>query len=311
MVVTYQLRRRRRGRRSSCSAPARSPRATSSTSTRRSRPLGAAINGKSKGDTVTYEAPNGKDPEGRDRRRGALPPEQRHAGCTRSRRDVRGRRSVGPRRLTRRPVAALAQPASTGSACSVAAGLELDLHLDLVEVQRRRDPLVRDLEHVGAGVADLGEQPRPGRRAGRGSRRAGRGSGRPRPSPCRITLPSSSGSMLPPESTATAGVSKAVGCVQDRRHRRRPGRLDDHLGPLDQRQQRPRERLLGDGDDLVDVRPAPPRTVMSPGPADRDAVGHRRHRLPAAPGRPPATTRGRRRRPRPAPRPRVRRGAAP
>ena len=41
--------------------------------------------------------------------------------------------------------------------------------------------------------------------------------------------------------------------VQQRRDRGRAGRLDDHLGPLDQRQQGPRQRLLGDGDDLVDV----------------------------------------------------------
>ena len=35
-------------------------------------PLGSAIIGKKKGDTVTYEAPNGKHARGRDRRRGAL-----------------------------------------------------------------------------------------------------------------------------------------------------------------------------------------------------------------------------------------------
>ena len=48
--------------RRSCSAPARSSaRTTRSRSTPRSPPLGSAINGKSKGDTVTYTAPNGKE----------------------------------------------------------------------------------------------------------------------------------------------------------------------------------------------------------------------------------------------------------
>ena len=38
----------------------------------RSPPLGSAIIGSSKGDTVTYTAPNGKEMSGRDRRRRAL-----------------------------------------------------------------------------------------------------------------------------------------------------------------------------------------------------------------------------------------------
>ena len=44
--------------------------------------------------------------------------------------------------------------------------------------------------------------------------------------PCRITLPSSSGSMLPPESTATTGAGEVVRRVQQRGHGRgaRPAR---------------------------------------------------------------------------------------
>ena len=42
--------------------------------------------------------------------------------------------------------------------------------------------------------------------------------------------------MFPPESTPTVGEPKRDGLVQDRRHRSRTGRLDDHLRPLERRQ---------------------------------------------------------------------------
>ena len=91
-------------------------------------------------------------------------------------------------------------------------------------------------------------------------------------------MPSSSGSMLPPDSTATAGRLERGRVVQHRGHGGRAGRLDDHLGPLQQRQQRPRERLLGDGEDVVDVVADRGERDVA-GQPDRDAVGHRLHRL--------------------------------
>ena len=63
---------------------------------------------------------------------------------------------------------------------------------------------------------------------------------------------SSSGSMLPPERTTATGGSNGARVVQQRGDRRRPGRLDDELGPLEAEQQRAGQRLLGHRDDLVD-----------------------------------------------------------
>ena len=61
MVVTARIDGGRRGEVPPRRPRERSPRATPSTSTRRRPPLGSAINGKSKGDTVTYTAPTGKE----------------------------------------------------------------------------------------------------------------------------------------------------------------------------------------------------------------------------------------------------------
>ena len=87
------------------------------------------------------------------------------------------------------------------------------------------------------------------------------------------------------------GVAKRVGVVEHRGHGRRPGRLDDQLGPLEQHQQRPGQRLLGDRDDLVDVA-LDGRERHVARAADRDAVGHRRHRRRAATGWPAASEAG-------------------
>src|SRR5690349_13963827 len=57
------------------------------------------------------------------------------------------------------PVAPFAQPGQHQLRVLLATGLELQLHLDLVEQEPRRDPLVHHLDHVGATRADLGEQP--------------------------------------------------------------------------------------------------------------------------------------------------------
>ena len=150
--------------------------------------MGAAIIGKSKGDTVDLHRAQRQGAAGRDRRRGAL-----HRLTAASGAGVSPREAPVPafsrRGLLVDPVAALAEPGQHLLGVRLAAGLHLELHLDLVEVQGRRDPLVRDLEDVGAGLAELARAAWPGRRAGRGCRPAGRGSARPRPcragSPCR------------------------------------------------------------------------------------------------------------------------------
>ena len=71
--------------------------------------------------------------------------------------------------------------------------------------------------------------------------------------------------MLPPESTATAGVGEPPRVLQQRRHRGRAGRLDDQLGALQAVQQGPGEVLLGDGHDLVDQARSTCANVTSPG----------------------------------------------
>ena len=50
---------------------------------------------------------------------------------------------------------------------------------------------------------------------------------------------SSSGSTLPPDSTATAGVGNRSGWSISAATAAAPGRLDDELGPLDEHEQRP------------------------------------------------------------------------
>ena len=55
-------------------------------------------------------------------------------------------------------VALLAEAGEDALGVLLAAGLELDVDLDLVEVELRGDPLVRDLEDVGAVGGELGQQ---------------------------------------------------------------------------------------------------------------------------------------------------------
>ena len=106
---------------------------------------------------------------------------------------------------------------------------------------------------------------RPARRGGRGCRRGGRGSARAAARPCRITLLSSSGSMLPPDSTATAGVSKPVGLSSMRGDRGRAGGLDHHAWRARCSASRARE---SDSSETVTTSSTWSRTaakVMSPG----------------------------------------------
>ena len=92
--------------------------------------------------------------------------------------------------------------------------------------------------------------------------------------------------MLPPESTATTGGSTVDRAGQQRRHADRAGRLDHQLAALQQHQQGPGDVLVGDRDHLVDELADVGEGEVA-GPADRDAVGDRGVRLPAAPaGRP-------------------------
>ena len=58
--------------------------------------------------------------------------------------------------------------------------------------------------------------------------------------------------MLPPESTATTGVSTCDRPGQQRGHADRAGRLDHELAPLEQHHQGPGDVLVGDRDDVVD-----------------------------------------------------------
>ena len=91
-------------------------------------------------------------------------------------------------------------------------------------------------------------------------------------------MPSSSGSMLPPESTATTGVRRSRAAESSSAATAAaPAGSTTILARSTRASSGPRERLLGDGADLVDV-------VAHRGEgdvarqADRDAVGHRLHR---------------------------------
>ena len=72
--------------------------------------------------------------------------------------------------------------------------------------------------------------------------------------PCRAGRPCiiSTGSMLPPDTTATTGGANAVRVGQQRRDGGHPGRLDHQLRPLQAEQQGPGQVALGDGAHLVD-----------------------------------------------------------
>ncbi len=106
--------------------------------------------------------------------------------------------------------------------------------------------------------------------------------------PCRSTRSISSGSMLPPDSTATNGGSHQLGLGHDRGDAGRAGRLDDQLGPLQQVEQGLGEHLLAHRRELVDQL-GDDRERHVARAADRDAVGHRGHPVQRRPGgRPPA-----------------------
>ena len=105
--------------------------------------------------------------------------------------------------------------------------------------------------------------------------------------------------MLPPDSTATAGVSTVHRAGEQRRHADRAGRLDHQLAALQQHQQRPGDVLVGDRDHLVDQL-ADVREGEVARAADGDAVGDRGARAAAAPAR-PAAQRAAGTRPRPPP----------
>ena len=172
----------------------------------------------------------------------------------------------------------------------LAAGLELDAHLDLVEGQRRGDPLVGDLEHVRALGADLGEQGR-------------QPAGQVGDADAEVEVAPGGGEAVTDHLAQQQRVDvapgqhghgrrlEAVRVVEQRRDRGGAGRLDDLLGPLDQRQQGPRQRLLGDRDDLVDV-------VAHRREGDVAGATRRRCRrpscssTPAAPARPAASEPG-------------------
>ena len=191
--------------------------------------MGAAINGKSKGDTVSYTAPNGKElsVEIVD----AVPYTRlTHvfaAGVSPRRRRLVALSGDALLGLLVDPVAPLAEPGQHLLGVRLAAGLHLDPHLDLVEVQRRRDPLVGDLEDVRAGLAELAQQRWPGRPGGRGCRRAGRGSDR-RP-PCRAGSPCRAAAgrccrrtAPPPRGSRTRSGGPASRRPRPRRPARRP-----------------------------------------------------------------------------------------
>ncbi len=84
--------------------------------------------------------------------------------------------------------------------------------------------------------------------------------------------------MLPPERTATAGASKSSRGVEPRRRRSRP-RARRRACCVPEGAAAPRERLLADRDASRRRSAATAWNGDVAGAADRDAVGHRRHRL--------------------------------
>ena len=91
----------------------------------------------------------------------------------------------------------------------------------------------------------------------------------------RVGVPYSPVPGLPIERRLFAG--EVVRGIEQCRDGRRTGRLDDDLGPLHQRQEGGRQRLLGDGTDLVHVL-LDRRERHLARAAYGDPVSHRRHR---------------------------------
>ena len=134
-----------------------------------------------------------------------------------------------------------------------APGLQLESDLDLVDVQLSLRPFVDDVEDVGVGRSQLGQQ--PGQRTGP------------------VGDPDAEGQVapagrhaVPDDAEQQQRIDVATGQHGDDRRleRRRVGenrgdtgstrRLDDELGPLEQQHQRPGEPVLADGDDVVAQR---------------------------------------------------------
>ena len=150
-------------------------------------------------------------------------------------------------------------------------------HVDLAQRQGDRRAGVRHVQHVAAAVAHEREQAR--QRAGRVAEAHPQREVARRRRPCRAgsRAAARNGSMLPPDSTATTGVANRCGYSISAATPAAPGGLDDQLRPLEAVQQRPRQRVLADGDDVVDQRRhLGERDVART--ADRDAVGDRAHR---------------------------------
>ena len=102
--------------------------------------------------------------------------------------------------------------------------------------------------------------------------------------PCRITLPSSSGSMLPPESTATAGVSNAVGLSRSAATAAAPAGSTTILA----RSISASSARDSDSSETVTISSTWSRTaakVMSPGRPTAMPSAIVRHRLQRPPGR--------------------------
>ena len=129
-----------------------------------------------------------------------------------------------------------------------------------------------------------GQLARAGRRSAPCSRQVATGRGQAVP----ITRSSSSGSTLPPESTATTGGSKRPGSSSSAATPAAPAGSTTSLTRSSSMQQRPRDRLLGDRDDLVDQLADDARTARRPAqptamPSAIVAMARQRHRRPGAP----------------------------
>ncbi len=110
--------------------------------------------------------------------------------------------------------------------------------------------------------------------------------------PCRITRSSSSGSTLPPDSTATTGGSNAVGLgEQSGDTAAAPAGSTTSLARSSSSTSARDEPVLADRDDVVDERlDQRERHVARTG--DGDPVGHRRHGRSSGTGLPAASDRG-------------------
>ena len=177
--------------------------------------------------------------------------------------------------------------------CSRSARLQAQRDLDLAQVQRPRDARVRDVQHVAAEVADQRRAARPARPGGRRSASAATGSGRPTARPCWITCSSTSGSMLPPESTATTGGANRRGCSISAATAAAPAGSTTSFARSRQCSSARDSASSSTVTIVVDQR-GDLRERHVARPPDRDAVGEGAHRRAARTGAP----RGQRRRPR-------------